>query len=169
MEQKAFQLVLPTTGNLSRREFIDDERQLNGKNPQKVPQQKLLADLFKRQARRILQDITQCPPDTLPAHLARLEDWTAVVSHLLAHEWLETPEARLSGTQLCHPATLADWKAAAEITRRQHRAPVFANYQDGELGQINRKLDMLAGLVAGLLNVPTPEVFTNLQGKSERV
>jgi hypothetical protein len=64
---------------------------------------------------------------------------------------------------------LAGWKAAAEITRRQHRAPVFANYQDGGLDQINHKLDMLAGLVAGLLSVPTPEVFTNLQGKSKRV
>ena len=40
MEQKAFRLVLPTTVNLSRREIIDDERQLNGKNPQKVPQHK---------------------------------------------------------------------------------------------------------------------------------
>jgi len=95
-----------------------------------------------------MSDITECPPDTLPAHLARLDDWREVTEHLLRHELAETPESRLSGCQLVHPSTLADWIAAGEITRRQHRAPAFVNNRDETLEKIFHGIDQLAGLIA---------------------
>jgi hypothetical protein len=44
----------------------------------------------------------------------------------------------------------------------------FDNSRDTDLESINHKLDLLAGLVAGLLNVETPQIFTNEQGEEER-
>jgi hypothetical protein len=170
MTQRTFRLKLPdaTAERLSTRERSFQEKLLNTDLPVKVSQAKLLADLLKRQARRILTDITECPPDTLPAHLARLTDWREIVEHVCAHGQCEPPEARRSGAQLQFASTLADWLAIAQITRQQHRAPFFVNQRDAELAAIHHKMDLLAGLVSEVLNKPTPEPFTNRAGEEER-
>jgi len=133
-----------------------------------IPPEKLLADLLKRKVRQIVQDVTECPVDTLAAHLARLDDWRDVVELLLRHALAETPESLRSGKQLIYAVTLADWLAVAEITRREHRAPAFLNAADAELAQINHKLDLIGGFLAGMANVLTPEAFTNNEAESER-
>lgn len=93
-----------------------------------------------------MADVTECPPITLPAHLARLADVREVIGFALSHHFAETAEAVLSGAKLLYPATLADYAAALQITRRELRAPVFINSRDAEISEINRKLDTLAGL-----------------------
>ena len=147
VKQKTLRLSLPRPVGVSARSWQLDEKLLN--NPVRhTPPEKLLCDLLKRQGRRIMADITECPTDTLPAHLARLADWRETVEHHLRHDLLGTPESRRSGAQLAYPATLADLLACAEITRRQHRAPVFLNDRDETLQKIWRGLDQLAGLIA---------------------
>ncbi len=92
-------------------------------------------------------DVTECPPDTIAAHMARLSDLREVIEHVLDNEFRETPEARLSGKQLAHPFTLRDYLACMEITRNSHRAPSFVGRSDSELSEINHKLDLIAGLL----------------------
>ena len=140
-------LSLPRPVGVSLREWQLDENLLN-RPVRHVPPEKLLSDLLKRQGRRIMADITECPADTLPAHLARLADWKEVTEHHLRHDLAETPESRRSGAQLAYPATLADLLACAELTRRQHRAPVFLNDRDETLQKIFRGIDQIAGLIA---------------------
>lgn len=105
-----------------------------------------LALMLKRQSRRVMADVTECPPDTLPAHLARLDDLSERMEHDLRHDLKETRESLPSGAQLLHPSTVADYLAALKITRAQHRAPAFVNSRDCELAALNRKLDTIAGL-----------------------
>lgn len=113
-----------------------------------VEPSKLLADLLKRQARQVCSDITECPPDTLPAHLARLDGLREVFAHVIRHEYAATADGRLSGAQLQYPSTLADWLAVMVLTRRDHRAPAFVNSRDADLAKILRGIDQLAGLIA---------------------
>lgn len=167
--QKALRLTLPPSLGLTSRERHFQQLSLNGKLPKKQPGEKFFADLLKRIARRVMADITECPPDTLPAHLARLDDIRDVVRHAVSHDYAETAEARLSGVQLTQAYTLKDFVACLDITRRHHRAPSFINNRDAELSAIHHKLDLLAGLVSGLLNVETPETFKNSEGEEERV
>jgi hypothetical protein len=87
---------------------------LAGFTPHKVPPEKLHADLLKRQARRVMADVTECPPLTLPAHLARLADLRESFAFALSHHFAETPEASLSGAQLQYPSTLADYRDVFE-------------------------------------------------------
>lgn len=127
----------------------DRQRALNlPAHPGKTPPEKLLADLFKRQARRIMADITECPPDTLPAHLARLDDLREIIRHAEKHELIPGAETRRSDRQLIYAATVADFVACMEITRQQHRAPAFVNDREEALERMERKLDLLAGLFA---------------------
>lgn len=114
----------------------------------RVTPEKLLADLLKRQAKRAMVDVTECPPDTLPAHLARLDALRETINHCLTHWLAGTAENRLSGAQLANPFTLRDYLGCIEITREQHRCPAFVNSRDSDLAAINRKLDTLAGLLA---------------------
>ena len=51
---------------------------------------KLLSDLLKRQARAAMADVTRCRPDTIPAHLARLDAVCEVAEHLLRHDLWQT-------------------------------------------------------------------------------
>lgn len=127
-----------------------------------VPPAKLFADLLRRQARRVMGDVTECPIDTLPAHLARLDDLREIFRYVIAHDYAETPESRLSGKQLIYPATLADFLACLDITRNTHRAPAFVNQRDTEIADINRKLDLLAGLIC-----KNPELLETLQSQYE--
>ena len=98
-----------------------------------------------------MADASECSPESIPAHLARLSDWRETTEHALRHELLAPGESVRSGSQLTHCCTLADWLAAAEITRRQHRAPAFLNSRDTELAKLNEKIDLLAGMLAAVL------------------
>lgn len=133
------------------------------KQTRQVTPAKLFADLLRRQARRVMGDVTECPVDTLPAHLARLDDLREVFKHVIRHDYAETPESRLSGAQLMYPATLADFLACLDITRQTHRAPAFVNQRDSEIADINRKLDLLAGLIC-----KNPELLATLQAQYEQ-
>ena len=113
-------------------------------------------------------DITECPSESIPAHLARLLDLQEVIDLATRHEFVPGNETRLSGAQLRYPQTLADLRACLDLTRRNHRAPVFVNQRDSELAQINQKIDLLAGLVAQAVSVSVPEIFTNQEGENER-
>ena len=84
-----------------------------------------------------------CQPDTLPAHLARLEAIGEVIVHHLRHD-LAGPEARLSGRQLAYPSTLADFLACIDLTRQNHRCPEFVNPVKDQFDEIIRRLDLLA-------------------------
>jgi hypothetical protein len=71
------------------------------------------------------------------------------------HGLVDADERQLSGPNLLHLHTLADYQAALDITRQQNRAPVFASRWSQELAELNAKLDAvldrqesLAGLVA---------------------
>jgi hypothetical protein len=146
--QKSLRFDVSAIAGETSRERQFRQQQVNGSLQSKTPGLKLLADLLKRQGRRIMSDITECPPDTLPAHLARLDDWREIVEHHLRHDLECTPEGRLSGAQLVNPSTLKDWLAAADITRKWHRAPAFLNHRDESLEKIFRGIDQLAGLIA---------------------
>ena len=112
--------------------------------PTKVPPGKLLADLLKRQARRVMADVTNCQPDTIAAHIARLEDICDVIEHFTRHDFAETAESRLSGRQLAYPTTLADFVACMELTRKNHRCPEFVNPHEDFQKEIIQRLDLLA-------------------------
>lgn len=113
-----------------------------------VPSQKLLLDILKRQARRIMESVSAAAPAAIAGHLAALDQWREVVGHLFRHDLADSPEARLSGRQLIYPSTLADFFACLEITRKEHRAPQTLNVHDSQLSEIIRRLDMLAGFIA---------------------
>lgn len=145
--QRELNLKLVRLDGEPRETFIHRQRDFK-KGVAHVSPEKLFADLLKRQARRAMLDVTECPPDTLPAHLARVEALQEIISHVLRHDFAGTPEARPSGAQLLHAVTLHDFAACLQITRVQHRAPAFINGRDRELAEINHKLDVLAGLFA---------------------
>lgn len=121
------------------------EREFN-KPTKHVAPEKLLADLLKRLAKRAMSDVTECPPDTIPAHLARIDDLREVIGHAMRHGLVEPAENRPSGNALQYAYTLSDYCACLDITRKTHRGPSFLNSRDEQLSEINRKLDMLAGL-----------------------
>jgi hypothetical protein len=148
MFQKAFKLGLAKLPGENSIDHRDRVQRINGKAPQKVAPEKLLADLLRRQCRAVMLDVTECPPDTLPAHIARLDLLTDLLRHLLSHDYHDTPEGRFSGAQLANPHTLRDMLECLLLTKQQHRAPAFVNCRDKELADINRKLDTLAGLFA---------------------
>jgi hypothetical protein len=125
------------------------ERLINkGREHFPVPPEKLFADLLKRQAKRVMADITDCPANTLPAHIARLNDLRDIVRHAVNHKLVPDYECGLSGRQLMFCSTLADYAAALELTKSAHRAPAFINSRDEAVERIERKLDLLAGLFA---------------------
>jgi len=95
-----------------------------------------------------MADLTECPPDTIPAHLARLDAISELIRFACNHEMVPGACTRLSGAQLIMPATLADYLACLEITRKTHRAPPFVNERDETLARMERKLDVLAGCFA---------------------
>lgn len=114
-----------------------------------VPTAKLLADCLKRQARAVMRDLTECPPESIPSQLARLRDIEETANLVMSHGLVEEHERRLSGMQLAHPTTLMDFCAALDVTRQQHRAPCFVAPSQEQLDRIERKLDLLAGWIGG--------------------
>ena len=150
--------VRPLPGETSRNlSFRRDELKKHSLDvfPRFVTPEKMLSDMLKRHGKRIMSDMTECDSAMLPAQMARLDDWREIVGHHLRHELAETPEAVRTGEPLTHAFTLADFLAAAEITRRQHRAPAFINSRDEQLEKIFAGIDQIAGLIAkdsGLVN-----------------
>src|SRR5581483_10955205 len=108
----------------------------------------LFAQLLKRQARRVMAAVTECPPDTIPAHIARLDDLRELINHAIRYELIEAAEARPSGGQLQHPATVADYLACLHITRKTHRSPAFISANDAAIARIDDGIAKLCGLVA---------------------
>lgn len=148
--QKPLRLTVPRSRGETVSEHSERQRLLNGAEiPVPVGKEKLFADMLKRRARRVMADITECPPDTLPAHLARLDGLREVIHFAMRHELVPGAETRRSDRQLLYAYTLADFAACLEITKQTHRAPAFVNQRDEDLAAINRKLDLLAGLFAG--------------------
>ena len=117
--------------------------------------------MLKRQAGRIMADITECPPATLPAHLARLDDLRELILAACRWEFVEGAESLNSGLQLTNAHTLADYVALLEITRREHRAPAFVNHRDADIAEIKRGLATLAGLLS---THPLIDEITELSG-----
>jgi hypothetical protein len=149
MTQKHLRFVVSRLAGESLANHQHRQRALNLAKPAvATPPEKLFADLLKRQARRIMADITECPPETIPAHMARLDDLRELIKHATTHELIPGNETLLSGKQLILAATVADFLACLEITRRQHRAPAFVNDREEALERIERKLDTLAGCFA---------------------
>ncbi|HTB83632.1 MAG TPA: hypothetical protein VK742_08260 [Candidatus Sulfotelmatobacter sp.] len=150
LKQKSLRLtVRPNQGdslNELRRD-LGDVFKLKPAGVGSVPPIKLLADLLRRQCRRIVVDVSECPAHAMPGHMARLDDWQALADFHCRHTFAESPESRLSGKQLMYPVTLADWSAVAEITRKEHRAPAFLNSRDEQFKSIVGRLDLLAGLI----------------------
>ena len=109
-----------------------------------------------------MQDVTECPADTIPAHVARLDGLLELIGHLCRHDYAETPEARLSGVQLTQPCTLADYQECLRITRRAHRAPAFINQRDGDIAEIKRGINLLGGILAN-----RPDLIELLAGENE--
>lgn len=114
----------------------------------RTPTTKLLADFLKRTAKRIMADVTTCPPDTIGAHLTRLNDHTELCRLAMHHGLVDDAESRLSGLQLAHPATVMDFVACLDITRQQHRAPAFTNPVQEQFDRIETMIATLAALVA---------------------
>ena len=125
-----------------------------------VSPDKAFADLLKRQARRVMSDITECSPVVIEAHTARLRDLLEIIEHCIRHEYAETPDGVLSGLQLSRPATLADFAECLKITKQTNRAPAFLNQRDADIAEIKRGINQLAGLIAtrpGLVEFLTVE------------
>lgn len=144
MLQRQFRLAVPQNGSPDSAPVL-----LFGRNtPQKVPVEKLFADLLKRRARDACAAVTECPPDTIPANLARLDDLREIIRFAVNHRLAGDAESRRSDVQLVHPATLADWLEVIHATREIHRCPAYTGATARELAEINRKLDVIAGLLA---------------------
>ena len=160
LKQNALRLTVTPVQGESNAEFRfragDFQQQLKSE-PVKVHPQKLLADLLKRQSRAVMGDINRCQPDTIPAHLARMESICELAEHFMRHDLAETPESRLSGRQLAYPVTLADFVACMELTRKNHRCPEFVNPQEDLQREIIQRLDTLAFLVIQGSNCKTVE------------
>lgn len=146
--QRAFRLRLPPQHPISRDERRWSEAWLNDDRGT-VPAVKLLADLLRRVAVAAMQDATECEPACLPAHQARLRDIESILACVTRHPGELSPagDAALSGYQLSHPATLADFQAAVNVTRRTNRCPAFVNKWHQEFDALHQKLDSLARLV----------------------
>ena len=110
-----------------------------------VPPEKLLADMLKRHAASIMRDVTECPPDTLPAHIQRLDECLDLMKLVVRHGLISPPECRISGAQLCQPSTVLDFSEALAITRNQHRAPSLKGLPSSQLDRIEAKIESLAG------------------------
>lgn len=153
--QKFLRYNLPATGEnpsstqATTRDFNEPKRT--------IPPEKLFADLLKRLARRVMADVTECPAHTIPAHMARLSELREIIEFAVRHELVPGNETLRSDKQLIYAATVTDFLACLELTRQNHRAPVFVSDREEWAERIERKLDLLAGLVA--TNEQAQELF----------
>jgi hypothetical protein len=167
--QRQFHLTVPRFEGESQRLHGYRADETNGKYPKHKPCGfKIFCELLKRQARAVMSDITECPAPALPSQLARLNDLRHVIQTALEHGLVPIEETQLSGKQLIYAATLADFLACLEITRREHRAPAFVNQRDQDLARIWHGIELIAGMVALEKGIPVPQEFTNDEGENER-
>ena len=133
-----------------------------------VAPEKLFSDLLKRQAREAMAAVTECPAVAIPHALARLGDIRETIRAAIRGELVPGCEGMRSADQLTHAHTLADLLECIEITRREHRAPVFLNSRDSELAALRHDFSQLAGLVClALPHVKMPECFTVAESEVE--
>ena len=135
-------LPLSISQNPGEPDYIFKNRARNFKNPreiQRVSPQTLLAQLLKRIARRVMDDVTSCPPHQISPHLERLRDITELIDLASNHGFIAEPEREFSGMQLAHPSTVMDYRACLDHTKQYHRAPRFTNYHD----EIINRLDLI--------------------------
>jgi hypothetical protein len=169
-QQRQFKLTAPQLAGEHPHALRFRIEALNGNGVQRRPisREKLLCDELKRQSRAVMQDITECPPPSLPAHLARLRDLRETIDLATRHEFLPADEVELSGKQLAFASTLGDLRACLELTRKSHRAPVFLNDRDEQFQKIWHGIELIAGMVSQNSGVPVPEFFNNNEGENER-
>lgn len=149
MNQKTLRFTVSRIPGETLSNHTHRQRALNVESsPGKVCPEKLFGDLLKRQARRVMADITECPPDTLPAHLARLDALREIISHATHHGLVPMADCRRSDRQLLFAYTVADFQACLDITRKSHRAPAFINQRDEDIADIKRMINTLAGCFA---------------------
>lgn len=151
--QRSLRFSIPLPPGVGKTFHSDLEREFNRFalpfKSTKTPVPKLLADLLRDESKRVMRDVKECPPDTLPANLARLDFVMEVCRFAIAHELVAPSDARLSGFQLAHPSTLLDFAAALDITRQRHRAPCIVSPSQDQLNRIEGKLDTLAAWIGG--------------------
>lgn len=128
------------------------EEQMINADPEEKPRAKRqLADLIKRQAKEALRAVTECAPAALPANLARIRDLDEIILLAIRLDLTEEPEADLSDPAPVAAHTLGDFRLAIQCARELHRAPAFVSATAAELAGVNRRLDAIAGLLAGTL------------------
>ena len=150
--------VRPVPGETSRNQqfrVAELRQHLRDSVPKAVPAEKLFCDLLKRQAREAMAAVTECPAVSMPYALAGLASVRGVIRAAMAGGFVPACEMQRSGHQLTAAHTLADYLECIELTRREHRAPVFLNSRDAEISAIHHKIDLLASMVACAL----PESF----------
>lgn len=96
-----------------------------------------------------MADVAASSAVALDAHLSRCRSLREVIGFAMRHGQTPDDESALSGLQLIHMKTLADHLAALDHTIQAHRPPVVLPTDAME--RIERKVDLLAGMVAGLL------------------
>ena len=109
---------------------------------------KLFAAMLKEQAADVMRDVSTCPPDTLPAHVKRLDGLTQIMQEVIRYRLVPEEDCRLSGS-LLHPATCQDFVEMLNLTRQRHRAPCLAGLPQPQLDRIEQKLETLAAYLAG--------------------
>lgn len=142
MQHSVCRLRLSRQPGESARDHADNERLLNLPTPTHRRQDQFAA-LLKRQADEVMRAVTECSPAAIPQAMARLHDTAAVIRFAVSNGFVDPNETQLSGPNLLHLHTLADYQAALEITRQTQRAPVFASRWSNELGEIRAKLEAI--------------------------
>lgn len=165
--QRQFTLTVPRLNGESVRLHSYRTRELNEETPKKS-EKTSFCELLKKQARAVMADVTECPPPALPANLTRLDNLRDIINEAFACDLVAVYEKQLSGKQLVYAATLADFLACLELTRKSHRAPAFVNGRDEQLAQIWHGIELLAGMMSQVTGAPVPESLTNLLGEDER-
>ena len=170
LTQKRIKLTASRIPGETSRNFNYRQADLSGKTErQKIPPDKLFADLLKRQARAAMAAVTECEPVAMPHALAGLAAVKETIAAAIHHGFTPGAESLRSGEQLIYPETLADLLACIEITRKQHRAPVFLNSRETELAKLNQKIDLLASMVASVLgeNFKMPGAFCKEESEAQ--
>jgi len=149
-EQRSFKLHNARPAGLSKRQHQEEQRALNGRSPvaRAVSPRKLLADMLRRQADRVMDAVTESPSANISAHVQTLDNVSELIRFVLRNEMVDDCERRMSDRQLTYAQTLADYLEALKLTRQHHRAPCWTSGRDEQLREINRKLDVLAGCFA---------------------
>lgn len=146
--QRQLRLLASRHSGQSLREHRTDCERLN-RPIGTIPAEKLFADLLKRHARDAMNSTTACDSAVIDAHLERCREVRAVMQFAVSHGFVFGDEGALSGLQLSNLRTVADHIAALDHTLHAHRAPCVT--PTDALERIERKLDLLAGMVCGRL------------------